>query len=221
MKEHAIKFVAEDPMNVRSILLVEASPIFRTALTSILSRISTSVTLYGQSRPVDHESGEYDAVIVDVATFTGDDRQLGELIQKVVRLAPVLLLAREDRIDQVIICFKAGAAGLVRQTSSKRNLRNAICAVASGTAWCDGQIFKKLTRYLLPVSERPEATLTKREEEVLQCLAHGQANKEIAACLAISQQSVKVYVSNLLRKLGVPNRSWLALHGMARGTEVY
>jgi len=206
-------------MNIRSILLAEASPLFRTALTSALSRINMSVTLYGQPGPVDKDCKGYDAVLVDVATFSGDDGQLAELIQKLAKFAPVLLLAREDRIDQVITCFKAGAAGLVRQTTSERNLRDAICAVANGIAWCDGQIFRILVRYLLPVSQWREPKLTKREEEVLQCLAHGQANKEIAANLALSEQSVKVYVSNLLRKLGVPNRNWLALQGIARGTE--
>lgn len=203
-------------MNVRSILLAEGSPLFRTALTSVLSRIGLSVTLYERSGPADREGRQYDAVLFDVATFSGDDEKLAELIQKLVRFAPVLLVAREDRIDQVITCFKAGATGLVSQTASERNLRDAICAVANGIAWCDGQIFRALARYLLPVSQGREARLTKREEEVLQCLALGRGNKEIAARLTLSEQSVKVYVSNLLRKLGVPNRGWLALHAIAR-----
>ena len=203
-------------MRARSILLAGSSPLFRTALTSVLSRIGASVTLYGPAGSVERQGRQYDAVLVDVATFSGDDEKLAELIQKLVRFAPVLLVAREDRIDQVITCIKAGATGLVRQTASERSLRDAICAVANGIAWCDGQIFRALARYLLPVSHRREAKLTKREEEVLQCLALGRGNKEIAARLTLSEQSVKVYVSNLLRKLGVPNRGWLALHAMAR-----
>jgi DNA-binding NarL/FixJ family response regulator len=154
--------------------------------------------------------------LIDVATFSDDDAKLAALTQELVNFAPVLLLAREDRIDQVITCLKAGATGVVSQTASERNLRDAIGAVAKGIAWCDGQIFRTLARYLLPVSQRQEARLTKREEEVLRCLAHGQANKEIAASLTLSEQSVKVYVSNLLRKLGAPNRGWLALHAIAR-----
>ena len=74
-------------------------------------------------------------------------------------------------------------------------------------------------RYILPVSQSREPRLTKREEEVLRCLAHSHANKEIAASLSLSEQSAKVYVSSLLRKLGVPNRGWLVLRAMARGTE--
>ena len=204
-------------MKCRTILLVETSPLFRSALISVLSRIGLAVIPYGQLGPKDGE--KYDAVLVDIVTFSGDDGQLAELIQKLVNFAPVLLLARQDRIDQIITCFRAGATGLVRQTTSARSLRNAVWAVASGSAWCDGQIFRILARYLLPVGQSREPRLTRRELDVLRCLAHGQANKEIASSLALSEQSVKVYVSNLLRKLGVPNRGWLALHAIARGTE--
>ena len=203
-------------MKTRSILLAEASPLFQTALTSLLSRIGMSVTLYGRAGHVVGQSGQYDAVLVDAATFPDDDGKLAELIQKLVKFAPVLLLAREDRIDQVITCFKAGATGLVKQTASECNLRDAICAVSKGIAWCDGQIFRSLVRYLLPARQWREPSLTKREEEVLRYLALGRGNKEIAASLTLSEQSVKVYVSNLLRKLEVPNRGWLTLHALTR-----
>jgi DNA-binding NarL/FixJ family response regulator len=108
---------------------------------------------------------------------------------------------------------------VVRQTTWERELCDAIRAVAKGIAWCDGRVFRALMRYILPVSQSREPRLTKREEEVLRCLAHSHANKEIAASLSLSEQSAKVYVSNLLRKLGVPNRGWLVLRAMARGTE--
>jgi two-component system nitrate/nitrite response regulator NarL len=205
-------------MKVRSILLAETSPLFRSALTSILSRIGASVAPYEQLGTKHGGSREYDVVLVDIATFPGDGGQLAEFIQKLVKIAPVLLLAREDRLDQIITCLRAGATGLVRQAVSERTLRDAINAVANGFAWCDGQMFRTLARHLLPVSQWREPSLTKREEEVLRCLAQGQANKEIASSLALSEQSAKVYVSKLLRKLGVPNRGWLALHGIVRGT---
>jgi DNA-binding NarL/FixJ family response regulator len=206
-----------DPMKDRTILLAESSPLFRSALASLLSRIGLSVTPFEQLGPKDCR--KYDAVLVDIVTFPGDGAQLAEFIQKLLNFAPVLLLAREDRLDQIITCFKAGATGLVRQTASERTLRDAIYAVASGSAWCDGQVFRALARHLLPVGQAREPRLTRREEDVLRCLALGKTNKEIASRLALSEQSVKVYVSNLLRKLEVPNRGWLALHAIARGAE--
>ncbi len=203
-----------------SILLAEESPLFRSALTSILSKIGASVTACGLANTNDKHCREYDVVLVDIATYSGDDGQLAQSISEFLKFAPVLLLAREDRLDQIITSLKAGATGLVRQTASKRDLRDAIHAVASGFAWCDGPIFRNLARYLLPLTQQKEPKLTRREEEVLRCITQGQANKEIASSLALSEQSVKVYVSNLLRKLGVPNRGMLALRAVARGTQI-
>jgi DNA-binding NarL/FixJ family response regulator len=204
-------------MKVSSILLAEDSPLFRSALTSTLSRIGYSVVACGLVTLKDNDSRQYAVVLVDIATFCGVDERLAELIQSFRKSGPVLLLAREDRMDQIITCLKAGATGLVRHTASERNLRDAIHAVASGNAWCDGQVFGSVAQCLVPVSEWREPRLTKREEEVLHCITQGQANKEIAASLALSEQTVKVYVSNLLRKLGVANRGLLALRAMARG----
>lgn len=206
-------------MKVLSILLVESSPLFRSALTAVLSRIGVALTTFESIRPADKEGKKYDAVLVDVATFPGSDEQLAELIQRLLKFGPVLLLVREDRVDQIITGLKSGATALVKQIASEGELRKAISSVASGFAWCDRQIFQKVTRYLLPVDQWQKPKLTRREEEVLRCISLGQTNKEIAAHLALSEQSVKVYVSNLLRKTGVPNRNTLALHALAWGLE--
>ncbi len=53
-------------MKIRSVLLVEASPLFRPAVTLIFSRISVSVTLYGHLAPVDKDCKKYDAVLLDI-----------------------------------------------------------------------------------------------------------------------------------------------------------
>jgi two-component system nitrate/nitrite response regulator NarL len=209
----------EDHLRGLSILLVEDSPLFREALTSALLRTGASVIACGLVSLKDKDCREYDVALVDIATFCGDDGRLAELIQGFLKVAPVLLLAREDRMDQIITCLKAGATGLVRQTASNRNLRDAIHALANGYAWFDVQVFRRVARCLVPVSQWREPRLTTREEEVLRCITQGQGNKEIAASLALSEQTVKVYVSNLLRKLGVPNRGLLASRAMARGTE--
>ncbi len=203
-------------MKVLSVLLVESSPLLRSALGAVLSRMGSSVTVCECEKPLTEVSRKYEVVLVDAATFPGTDEQLSQLVQIHMRFGPVLLLAREDRMDQIITGLKSGAIGLLKQTASERDLRLAINAVASGYTWFDRQIFQKLTRYLLPMAQWQEAGLTKREEEVLRCISLGQTNKEIASHLALSQQSVKVYVSKLLRKTGSPNRAGLALHAIAR-----
>jgi len=126
-----------------------------------------------------------------------------------------MLLGRHDFIDQIIAGFRAGAVGLVKQTASEQDLRRALNTVMAGSIWCDKQMFQRIAHYLLPVHQFSPKNLTQREKEVLQCVGRGDSNKEIAQRLQISIQSVKVYVSNLLRKTGVPNRGALALHAIA------
>ncbi len=204
------------PMKARSILIVESSRLFQTALTTVLSRIGAQVM---PSESAGRHGKKYDAVLVDIATFPGGTEQLSELVEKHLEYGPILLLAREDRIDQIITGLRSGAVGFLTQTASERDLRRAIDAVANGFTWCDSRLFRKVTRYLLPLQQWQQPRLTRREEEVLHCIGSGQTNKEIAQCLAISVQSVKVYVSNLLRKTGVANRSDLAMRALCTSRE--
>lgn len=200
-----------------SILLVENSPLFRSALSAVLSRVHASVAACEVGRHITSPHTKYDVVIVDVATFAGTNEELALLIQTYTKLGPVLMLAREDRLDQVITGLRSGAIGLLKQTASERDLRSAIHAVMKGFAWCDREIFRRVTESLVPLRARKVPALTRREEEVLRCIALGKTNKEIASSLALSEQSIKVYVSRLLQKMDSPNRAALALHAATRG----
>jgi DNA-binding NarL/FixJ family response regulator len=66
-------------------------------------------------------------------------------------------------------------------------------------------------------AESPAETLTGREQEVLQLLAEGKANKEIAAALVISERTVKFHVSSILSKLGAGNRTEAVRVAVQRG----
>ncbi len=202
-------------MKAASVFVVEASPIFRSALRSVLSRIGTMAAYCGPLTSLERHNGKLDAILVDAATFPGNDQQLRELTERSAKFGPVVLLVREDRIDQIIAGFRAGAVGLVRQTSSERELKKALNTVMAGSIWCDKKIFQRVARYLLPVRQLSPTNLTQREKEVLDCVGRGDTNKEIAQRLQISIQSVKVYVSNLLRKTGASNRGALALQVVA------
>lgn len=112
--------------------------------------------------------------------------------------------------------LKAGAVGFVEQSASIKELQKAMVTVAEGNTWCDTKTFQKVMSFLPALPYSKELRLTEREEEVLNHVSRGQSNKEIAAHLGLSPQSVKVYVSNLLRKSGVSNRSGLAHYAVAR-----
>ena len=204
------------PVKRLLVCLVENSALFQSALISMLHRMALSVTTTSavqlgkrRERPL--------VVLVDVVTSTETSRELEELVDKYSHVAPVLLLAREDRIEQLISGLRGGAVGFVKQTASLSQLRRAIMAVAQGSTWCDTRLFQKIMKYLPIIHQIQHPSLTIREREVLRLVSFGERNKEIAAHLGLTEQSIKVYVSNLLKKTGASNRSRLTMYAVTCG----
>lgn len=197
------------------VFLVEDSPVFRSALRSLLCEQGLAIT--GANGMSGHKAGgQPDVVLVDVGTFAQNAQALEELVREYARVAPVLLLTREDRLEMLLVGLKGGAVGFVEQSASMEELQKAILALAEGHTWCDVKAFQKVMSFLPVLPYSKQLQLTEREEEVLKHVSLGQSNKEIAAHLGLSPQSVKVYVSNLLRKSGVSNRSGLTHYAVAR-----
>jgi DNA-binding NarL/FixJ family response regulator len=196
-----------------AILLVEVSPLFQSALSTILTQLGFSVTIAVER--VKEPNQKFDVVLVDAATLSEQPGQLDAVVDEGSRAGPVLLLAREDHVEQVVAGLRAGAVGFLRQTASAGSLRAAIKTVAAGGTWCDITIFRKIIKYLPAIPSLKRARFTRREQEVLTCVGRGDSNKEIAQRLGVAEQSVKVYVSSLLRKTGASNRRDLGIMALA------
>ena len=203
-------------MKTVRVILVEDSPVFRSALRSLLSARGLSIAVSDGEFPWNKPNFQPDVVLVDIGTFAKTAQALEGLVQKYSREAPVLLLTREDGLEMLLAGLKSGAVGFVELSASIEDLQRAILAVAEGNTWCDTKTFQRVMSFLPALPYSRELKLTEREEEVLGHVSLGQSNKEIAAHLGLSPQSVKVYVSNLLRKSGVSNRSGLAHYAVAR-----
>lgn len=203
-------------MKTVRVILVEDSPVFRSALRSLLSGRGLSIAVANGAGSWNKPSPQADVVLVDAGTFAKGAEPLEELIREYSRMAPVLLLTREDRLEMLLAGLKAGAVGFVEQSASIKELQKAIVTVAEGNTWCGAKAFQRVMSFLPALPSAKELRLTEREEEVLSHVSQGLSNKEIAAQLGLSPQSVKVYVSNLLRKSGVSNRSGLAHYAVVR-----
>jgi DNA-binding NarL/FixJ family response regulator len=123
----------------------------------------------------------------------------------------VIILTTFDLDEYVYDALRAGAAGFLLKDTPPDELANAIRVVASG----DALLAPSVTRKLLAEFTRSSATtrphphldeLTDREREVLQQLARGLSNAEIAKALFVSETTVKTHVSHILTKLGLRDR---------------
>ena len=127
----------------------------------------------------------------------------------------VLALTSVLEDASVVGAVRAGAIGYLLKDTDADALCRAIKAAAAGQVQLTPQAAARLMQ-AVSAPESPEA-LTERETEVLRLLAQGQANKEIARSLNISEKTVKVHVSNILSKLGVQSRTQATLYAIRVG----
>jgi DNA-binding NarL/FixJ family response regulator len=134
----------------------------------------------------------------------------------------VLVLTTYDDDELVFQSIDAGASGYLLKDVGSDALAEAIRAASRGDSPLQPSIARKVLRRLRsssPVSEPlPEAEpLTRRELEVLRLLGTGATNREIADTLALSEGTVKNYISTILAKTGLRDRTQAALYAVRRG----
>ena len=131
----------------------------------------------------------------------------------------VLVLTNHDRGDYVLPLLAAGISGYLLKDEIPDAIIQAIRAVAEGETWFSQRIAGQIARSTFaPAPEAEPAvsapTLTPREWEILQHLAQGQSNSDIAAQLSLSKATVQNYVSNIYAKLGIETRAEAMLYAM-------
>ena len=130
-----------------------------------------------------------------------------------VRAPGVLILTTFNTDDAVEGALRAGASGFMLKNSAPEDLAKAIRSIAGGDAWLSPEVTRRLidgfTRIPAPIIPRHEGfdQLTAREVDILNCVAHGMSNLEVAAYLVVSEGTVKTHVSHILTKLDLRDRA--------------
>jgi DNA-binding NarL/FixJ family response regulator len=136
--------------------------------------------------------------------------------------ARVIILTTYDLDEYVYDALAAGASGFLLKDVPPEDLVQGIRHVAAGDALLAPSITRRLiaqfTRYR-PVRPAPSAAdlLTPRELEILALMATGQSNAEIAACLHVSENTVKTHVTHVLDKLGLRDRVHAVVYAYETG----
>ncbi|MDB4862570.1 MAG: response regulator [Pirellulaceae bacterium] len=160
-----------------------------------------------------------DVILLDVRLEEGDGLSaLGRI--KIERpQIPVLMLSSFDNPTYVARSVALGASGYLLKNASRDTILEAIRKVAVGeTAWTRQELRRVTGALATPrLAADIEVPLTRRESEVLEQLAHGLTNKEIALALGISYETVKEHVQHILRKVGVSDRTQVAVWAVRNG----
>lgn len=126
----------------------------------------------------------------------------------------VLVFTAFDTDERIIKAVQAGARGYLLKGAPRQDLFHAIRVVSRGESLLQPVIASKLMRQL---SEPAAESLTEREQEVLNLMAQGKMNKEIAAALFVTERTVKFHISSIFGKLGATNRTEAVRVAVQRG----
>ena len=134
------------------------------------------------------------------------------------RLVPVLVLLNNPISSQCLSLLQMGCVGFLDPKSPPWQFRRAVEAVASGELWAPRLLLSQICRDYL--SAYDPCKLTDREEQILALLAEGRKNREIAASLFISRDTVRWHIRAIYSKLGIHDRQSAALYVIDRGPKL-
>jgi DNA-binding NarL/FixJ family response regulator len=131
--------------------------------------------------------------------------------------ARVLVLTSYDDDEEVFGVLEAGAAGYLMKDADPATVLQAIRAVAGGNTVLDDAVADRVIHGSHVTNGRDDAGLSPREREILELMARGMTNVQIAQALWLSEATVKTHVSRVLRKLGASDRTQAVVEAARRG----
>ena len=209
-------------MTATSVLIADDHEVVRRGLTSLFA--DSSVRVCGEAATEDEAVRQArklkpDVVLLDVRFGDADGLEVVKRIRAAAPAAKVVMLSAFDNPTYVARAVAAGAHDYLLKTASRAEL---IAAVTSAAAGEHATRSGELRRVAGQMSRRDRQAvagvpLTPRETQVLRLVAMGLSNQEIADSLEISIETVKEHVQNLLRKLGLGDRTQAAVWALRQG----
>jgi DNA-binding NarL/FixJ family response regulator len=193
------------------ILIADDHPVVRDGLVAILGTQPDFAVVgeagNGREAIAQVETVQPDVVLLDLEMPDMDGVEALRHLRAAHPALPVLVFTAFDTDERILTAVQAGAQGYLLKGAPRQELFNAIRVIHDGGSLLQPIVASKLLRQVSQEKKPPVEALTPREQEVLQELAAGLQNKEIATRLVISERTVKFHVSAILSKLKVGNRT--------------
>jgi DNA-binding NarL/FixJ family response regulator len=202
-------------MSVR-VVLVDDQALIRTGFKMILES-EDDIEVVGEASDGEQaitltRSVRPDVVLMDVQMPTMDGLEAtGRIVRDANVPSRIVILTTFERDDYIFEALRAGASGFLLKNAPSEELVHAVRVVAAGDALLAPSVTRKVIEGFIrrPAHRSNEVELrrlTERETEILQLLATGKSNSELAAHLFVGEGTVKTHVSSVLTKLGLRDR---------------
>ncbi len=215
------------------ILLVDDHALFRVGMRNILER-EVDFEVVGEA---EDGRGAFDTavdlspdiVLMDLSLPAPNGIETTQRIKRELPAAGIIVLAMNEDEDALFDAIKAGAAAFILKDVGPDDLVTIIRRVSAGEYLINDKVFSKPTVASRLLREFRElsiygqeaapifAPLSPREVEILDNIAQGMTNKQVAYALSISEQTVKNHMSSILRKLSVNDRTQAVVYAMRQG----
>ena len=198
------------------VLLVDDHEMVRLGVSSYLS-IQEDIEVVGEAEDgqVGYEKAmelRPDVILMDLVMEVMDGIESTKAILNEWPQARILIVTSFLDDEKVYPAIEAGAAGYLLKTSSAHEIAEAIRATYRGERVMEPEVSNKLADRVASRQFQLHEDLTNREKEVLDLIAQGKSNQEIADELFITLKTVKTHVSNILSKLEVEDRTQAAIY---------
>ena len=205
------------------VIVVDDHPVVRQGIKSLLSEEEdiqvVGEAVNGKDALEKVETLKPDVILMDLVMPEMNGIQAIEKITAAHPDARILVMTSFAADDKVFPSIKAGALGYLLKDSDPEDLVRMIRQVYRGELSIHPTIARKVIQELNHPAKEPltPSPITEREVEILQLLAQGMENKEIAAKLVVRDATVRTHVSNILRKLQLANRVQATLYALRTG----
>lgn len=204
----------------RSVVLIDQHPLWLDAVSPVVTGLGLDVAGVatsgrdGLALVTEHRP---DVLVTEICMAEGEPDGI-ELVRQALEIVPSLraiVLSMYSDTDHIDAALAVGAVAYVIKTAHPDDLRSAIRQAFSHSIYLPGH--RPAAAPPRPIAaDLPE--LTRRELEILQLVAEGHSNTQLAKMLWVTEQTVKFHLSNVYRKLGVANRTeasrWAQLNGL-------
>jgi DNA-binding NarL/FixJ family response regulator len=220
-------------MTKTTVMLVDDHPLFRQGLRRVLEAQEDLEVIMevadGEEALRLAKQLTPSVILMDINLPRMNGLQVTRELKQVAPEVAVIMLTAYHDDEQIFHSIRAGAAAYFPKDITPRRLVEAIRQVSQGNYVVDDEVLDKpevanwlLTQfdkvaYIDGIPNEMFAPLSPREMEILQHIAKGQSNKEVAYELGISRQTVKNHMTSILRKLAVNDRTQAALYAVRRG----
>ncbi|WP_052888702.1 LuxR C-terminal-related transcriptional regulator [Thermogemmatispora carboxidivorans] len=223
-------------METIRVLIVEEQPLLRIGIHATLERMGDCEIVGETTDPAEiltiAGDGRLDVALIDTGLTGADPLEIARQMRRVAPQVAMIMLTPAENEEDLFQSIKVGAAAYYTRDIGLEELREAVRKVSRGEYLMNDdvlarpQIASRVLASFRALSEEEEevdnaqkepSPLSSREIEILDHIARGRSNKEIAKVLKISDQTVKNHITSILKKLAVNDRTAAVVYALKHG----